>query len=261
MKIYSEAKICVKLSFFLLPLFFLIPQIHAEESKPDNGTDPTKHSRAVGITGKYTDLGSGNYNNAPYVFFQTPVSQDGRTSVRVEVPYVNTNLGDNSDYGLGDASIKLTNVFKMNKQYGIVFSGKMIFDTADKVEHGTGKNVFEGTMITAFFLKNGAIFAPSVVQSNSVSGAAERASVNTTTVDFYYVPKLANHRLFMTIDPSLNSNWETNAEFVELAVTVGYMLGTAFGGHDQVYTKPFVMGGQERPADWGIEIGYKIIGF
>lgn len=149
----------------------------------------------------------------------------------------------------------------MTRQYGIVLSGKMIFDTADEVEHGTGKDVFEGTVIYAMFLKGGAIFAPSIVQSNSVSGDNNRSDINTKTVDFYYVPRLKDHRIYMRTDPSINSNWETNDEFLGLAVTIGRMLGPAFGGNGQTYAKPSVFAGNERPADWGIEIGYKIKGF
>jgi hypothetical protein len=54
---------------------------------------------------------------------------------------------------------------------------------------------------------------------------------------------------------------ENDAEFASVAVTIGRVIGPAFGGSSQVYVKPGVFLGGERSADWGIEIGYKVIGF
>jgi hypothetical protein len=99
------------------------------------------------------------------------------------------------------------------------------------------------------------------VQSNSVSGQARRADVNTTTFDFYYVPKLADPRNLITVDPAVNLDWENDKEFLSLAVTYGRVTGPAFGGIGIVTVKPTVFAGGDRPADWGIEIGYKLLGF
>ena len=44
-------------------------------------------------------------------------------------------------------------------------------------------------------------------------------------------------------------------------VTAGRVVGKAFGGVAQVYAKPTVMFGNERPGDWSLEIGFKVLGF
>jgi hypothetical protein len=49
--------------------------------------------------------------------------------------------------------------------------------------------------------------------------------------------------------------------FAGLAVTLGCSLGPAMGGTSQVYVKPQIFFGSERPSNWGIEIGYKLLGF
>jgi hypothetical protein len=47
------------------------------------------------------------------------VREDGRTVVRVQVPFVQTNVGGVGGYGLSDVSVKVTNAFKVTPQYGI----------------------------------------------------------------------------------------------------------------------------------------------
>ena len=45
------------------------------------------------------------------------VREDGRTVVRVQVPFVQTNVGGVGGYGLSDVSVKVTNAFKVTPQY------------------------------------------------------------------------------------------------------------------------------------------------
>jgi hypothetical protein len=136
-----------------------------------------------------------------------------------------------------------------------------VFDTARRQELGNGKTVFKGSFVYAMFLQGGDIFAPAFVQSNSLGGDSNRAKVNSTAFDFYYVPKLADPKTFVTVDPALSFDWESKKQFASLAVTVGRAIGPAFGGNGQVFIKPVVFGGGERSANWGLEVGYKVIGF
>jgi len=175
------------------------------------------------------------------------------------VTYVDT-LG-NHDHDLGDVSVKIQHVYGLTRSHAFVIKGEVVFDTAARPELGTGKNVFKGTFIYAKFLKSRAIFAPAIVHSVSVSGDDERADVNATTIDFYYVPKLKNPSYLITFDPSINVDWQGEKEFIGLAVTAGRVLGPAFGGNAVLSVKPSIFAGGERPSSWGIEVIYKVIGF
>lgn len=86
------------------------------------------------------------------------------------------------------------------------------------------------------------------MQSNSLTGSRERAEINSTVFDFYFVPKLADPSNFITIDPALSFDWESEREFSSLAVTMGRAVGTAFGGNGRVFVKPSVFAGGERSA-------------
>jgi hypothetical protein len=227
----------------------------------DNGTDPTKFSRVAEGKYEYLDLKGGYSSGTLRLSYTQPLGEKQDYSVRVRVPVTYVNVFGNDQHALGDVSVQLQHVFGLTKEHGFVAQGELIFDTAERQELGTGKNVFKGTLIYAMFLQGGAIFAPAFVQNNSFSGDESRAKVNFTTFDFYYVPKFADPRNLMTLDPSLNFDWENDKRFAGLAVTLGRVIGPAFGGNGILFIKPSAFAGGDRPGDWGLEVGFKVLGF
>jgi len=233
----------------------------AQEQDLDNGTNPTRMSTQASLNYEYTALRNDFTNRTAEAIFQTPVGGKSDYALRLRVPYVATNLVGNSQFGMGDIGVKLSHVFGVDREGGSVVSGEYVFDSAHRPELGAGRDVFKGTFIYARFLPGGAIFAPAIVHSASVAGNSSRARVSTTTVDFYYVPKLSNPKMLITLDPSINKDWAKDEEYLSLSVTWGYLTGRALGGNGQIYLKPTALAGRARPADWGVEIGYKLIGF
>lgn len=229
---------------------------------PDNGTDPTKLTTQAAVQYEHlASRGSGSIGTfkASYI---VPLGEKSDCSVRLRVPAVRLDApGVRGGFGLSDASVQLTHVFGLTPAHGFVAQGEVVFDTARRAELGTGKTVLKGSLIYAKFLSGGAIFAPAVVQSNSVGGDGNRATVNTTVFDFYYVPRLDDPQTFVTVDPALSFDWEADKRYASLAVTVGRALGPALGGSAQVFVKPSVFGNRDRPANWGLELGFKLIGF
>ena len=241
---------------------FLCTSANAEEppASVDNGTDPTKFITIAEGKYEYLDL-NGGFSSANLRLSYTQPFGEGRWNVRARLPVAAVDVLGDSSYDIGDFSIELAHVFGLNKQGAYVAKGEMIFDTADRAELGTGQNVFKGTLIYAKFLKGGNIFAPAIVQSNSVWGDNRRADVNFTTFDFYYVPKLSDPKNLITYDPALNFDWENNKEFASLAITFGRVIGPQLGGKGILFIKPSIFSGGDRPGDWGMEVGYKIIAF
>jgi hypothetical protein len=174
---------------------------------------------------------------------------------------VRTDVLGRSGFHMGDVSVKVNHLLTLTREYGVVVAGELVFDTASRLEGGTGKHVFKGNAIYARFLAGGDIFAPAIVHSISLGGDSNRAKVNNTVFDFYYVPKLADPKTFVTFDPALSFDWESDTKFASLAVTIGRAIGPAFGGSSQVFVKPTLFGGGDRPGKWGVELGYKVIGF
>jgi hypothetical protein len=234
--------------------------VHAADSA-NNGTDPTQLTTQAQATWERLDLNGGFRSDTLKLNYTVPLGEKRDWSVRYRVPLASVDVLGNDSYGLGDASVQVAHVFGLSRQGGWVAQGEMIFDTASRDELGTGKNVLKGTLIKAWFLKDGAIFAPALVHSESLWGDDRRRDVRATTVDFYYVPKLKDSRNLITIDPSINQDWENDRTFLGLAVTYGRVLGPAFGGTGIVTVKPSVFAGDGRPGDWGLEVGYKVLGF
>lgn len=235
--------------------------VHAEEPKIDNGTDPTKLSRAFIGTFEHVSLVGGFNSNVLKLNYKAPLFGKSDWSITYKLPVASLDALGNDNYDIGDASVMVSHVFGMTKTGGNVLIGEMVFDTAGRTELGTGKNVFKGTYVRAFFHEDGAIFAPALVHSIDLWGDDNRADVNATTLDLYYVPKMKDPRNLVTFDPSINVDWENDREFLGLAVTYGRVIGKAFGGNAIVTVKPSIFAGGDRPSKWGIEVGYKIIGF
>jgi hypothetical protein len=235
----------------------------ASGDKPiDNGTDPTKFANTVEAKYEYLNLRQGIDSGTLRLTWWMPLGDKRDYSLRFRLPVAMNDVFDNNSHGMGDAAVQLQHVFGLSRQGAFVWQAEATFDTASRAELGTGKNVFSGTFIYARFLSGGAIFAPAIKQSNSFSGQSSRRAVNTTTFDFYYVPKMADPRNLITVDPALSLDWKNNTGFASLAVTAGRVIGPSFiGGNGIVFVKPTVFAGKERPGSWGVEVGYKIIGF
>lgn len=226
------------------------------DDKPNDGTDPTRPVRTLQADFEYLDLAHTRATSKVFTgSFAQPI---GPTSIQVKVPLAALDARGDDSYALGDVSVKYTRVFGVTPQRGFVFSTEIFFDTAERPELGTGKYVVKPTLIYAKFLKNGDIFAPAIVHSASIAG---RANVNATTMDFYYVPRLANPRLYMTYDPALNYDWEQDQFYAALAVTFGLKLGPVMGGNGQVFIRPSATFGDRRPVDWGMKAGVQLLNF
>jgi len=233
----------------------------AQETSVENGTDPTKLLTTAEAKYEYLDLENGIGSGSLRLSFTQPLGEKQDYSLRLRVPINQVDIPGSGSHDLGDASLQLAHVFGLTRKHAFVLQAEAIFDTAARPELGTGKNALKGTLIYAKFLTGGNIFAPALVQTNSLGGQDSRADINTTTLDFYYVPKLADSRNLVTFDPALNFDWETDREYLSLAVTMGRVLGPQLGGTGVAFVKPSLYAGGQRPATWGIELGYKVIGF
>lgn len=230
------------------------------DKEADNGTDPSKVSSSASVQWERVKLRAGGEADTLTGIYVVPVG-GSKNKLTFKVPVARNDVLGRGGYDLGDVSVGLSHVYALNKSYAQIFVGEVAFDTARRTELGSGKHVVKGTYIHALFLEGGNIFAPAIVHSLSVGGDDSRPKVNRTALDFYYVPKLPDKKLFMTIDPALSFDWESDQQFASLAVTLGRVMGPAFGGNGQIFVKPSVFIGGERPSQWGIQFGYKVIGF
>lgn len=222
----------------------------------DNGTDPTKIRSQIWTSFEHMDLGNGVTRHTAKLLYDRPLAD--HTGLRLTLPLVRYQAsGLDSDFDFGDFALKITHIPAVTKEYGVVLQAEVMTDTAGRSRLGNDGTTLKGSFIYARFLKGGSIFAPSVSHTETL----DNSRVSETVLDFYYVPKLADPTMFVTLDPAFVSNWEQDRKYGSLAVTLGKSVGKAWGGAAQVYVKPTVMIGDERAADWSVEAGFKVIGF
>ncbi len=231
----------------------------------ENGTNPTKLTTQMGLQYSYNKINPSLNNGLLEFFYQRPIG-DGSKALKLTVPFAdNPNLRPNSnlfqDTTYGDVSLTFLNVFHLTPKAGAAYTAELFFDTASN-DAGYGQMALETSLFYAMFLDNGSIFAPAWVQTFGLEGGNSAGNkLNTTTLDFYYVPKLSNPKLFMTFDPAIVHDWERDETFGSLQVTFGMLTGKLFGGDSQVFIKPGVGIGKDAPIDWSFEVGFKVLNF
>jgi hypothetical protein len=123
----------------------------AEETQPDNGTDPTKQTHAVTVAYEHIALRDGFYRGTFKPSYKLPLGP--HSSVTLLVPIVRTDIAGNEDFDLGDASLKLSYVYKLTRDHGIVLQGEVVFDTAGRPELGGDATVLkEPSSMQDFFM-------------------------------------------------------------------------------------------------------------
>jgi hypothetical protein len=235
------------------------PPAASKATEENDGTDPTKPTSQIKLIYDHQDLAKGFATDFLSLEYNRPLG-DGSWVLRPKAQFGALNgPGVESSLAVGDASLKLTKVLKRTRQYGVVTSLEVVAPTGgDRI--GGGKWLVKPNLVYAMFLKGGHIFAPAIVHAASIGGDASRPPVNLTTLDFYIVPRLANKKLFMTIDPAVNLDWENDRQYGALAVTLGYKLGPLLGGRGQMSIKPTIPIGRDAPFDWGVQVAFQLLG-
>lgn len=235
-------------------------QKELEESREiNNGTNPTLLTTQAGIQYQSNRLTSGDTIGLFEAFYVQPFGA-GDKALRFTVPFADSPF-DNT-MALSDISLTYIDVFYLTEKNGAAFTAELFLDTAARDDLGYGQYAMEVTGFYAWFLDNGAIFAPAWVQTFGLEGGNDAGGdLNITTVDFYYVPKLANPNFYLTFDPAVIRDWENDITFGSLQITAGMLTGRMFGGDSQIFVKPGVQFGGDRVADWSVQVGFKVLNF
>ncbi len=255
-----------------------LPELQRDLEEINNGTNPTLLTTQAGIQYQFNQINPDLDTGLLELFYTQPFG-DGSRAFRLTVPFSDSEfnshprLGDaalafaeNPDIGaelaLGDISLTYIDVFYLTERNGSAFTFELFLDMAATDFAGYGQLAGETSLFYAWFLDNGSIFAPAWVQTFGLEGGNDDGqNVNVTTIDFYYVPKLANPKYYLTFDPAVIRDWETDDTFGSLQVTAGMLTGRAFGGDSQVFIKPGILFGGDGPADWSVQVGFKVLNF
>lgn len=224
---------------------------HAEE-EDKTGTNPTKFLRTLILLNEFRSLGDEHgFNEAVFRYIQ-PV---GKVKVQVTVPLDSTDVTGVHESSFGELGLKASYLPKLSPTFGLVLNLDTTYPTATKSTFGTGKYVASPGATFAFFFKGGkVIFGPSLQQKFSYAGESAREPVNQTLVDLYFVYKLSKTS-WIILDPQFVKDYEGDAFFNQTELEYGRLM---FGGVS-TYLRPGIGLGKDKPLDWNVEFGVKVV--
>jgi hypothetical protein len=245
----------------------------AANNKSDkSGTNPINFQDDVRIYSEYSWInteGEGN-QSVTTLEFRTPFA-GGKWAFRLRQDYSylgadldNDGEDDVNETGTGDLDFRFVTIIH---QFGMnAFAGAMevFLNTANDEVLGSGATVLGPQMFYARFFRGGwgpykgGLFAPGLQYQRSVEEDPGRGKINKVLIDlnFLLMGKSKKHWFFM--DPQIIFDLETHQEFAIIDLEWGLML--PWKGQS-VYVRPAFGVGHDRPVDYGIEFGYKVVGF
>ena len=139
-----------------------LPQARADAEEVNNGTNPVLLSTGAGVQYTYNDFANSSLSSGLWeAFVEFPFGSRKQFQLKLTVPYADSAL--DSDFGLGDASLKFVHVVDVNASRGIAYTAELFLDTADRPDLGNGQEVLELNAFYAKFLPGGSIVAPALV--------------------------------------------------------------------------------------------------
>jgi hypothetical protein len=272
-----STKACFGLSV-LVALFVFSTNGYAQEQSQDQdqgqdktGTNPINFQRDLRVYNEFSWLnteGDGN-QNLTTVSFQTPFL-DGKWQWRVRGRYnaIDADLNDDGsddidETGLGDIDMRFLTVpyVNMAKREAFAYGVEVFLDTASEDVLGSGTTTLGPQVFYVKFFKGG-LFAPGLQYKFSVDEDEGRRKTNQVLIDLNLLIMAKDKQSWFFTDPQIVIDNETNKEFAIVDVEFGWMMSKWFDlqGHS-FYVRPSIGLGKDRPSDYSIELGYKIVGF
>lgn len=253
----------------------------AVKNKNDkSGTNPINFQRDARIYNEYLWLntaGDGSQNLTTFEF-RTPFA-GGKWQFRTRIPYNFTNadvngdgMDDIDDSGLGDVNFRLMTVPVLKGANAFAVGMDVFLDTASEDSLGAGATSLAPVVFWGHFFKGGwgpwkkgGLFAPGLQYKFSIDEDDGRDEVEQIIIDINYLLLAEDGQSWLFAEPQIVFDQETNADFAIMDIEFGWMMtkwkpdmkGQSF------YLRPtFTIGsGSDRPTDYGIEIGYKWVGW
>ncbi len=245
-----------------------------------SGTNPINFQRDLRIYNEYLWLntaGDGN-QNLTTLEFRTPFA-GGKWQFRTRIPYsvLNADLNgdgmdDIDDSGFGDINFRLMTVPVLKGANGFAVGLEAFLNTASEDSLGAGSTslapvVFWGHFFRGGFgpWKKGGLFAPGLQYKFSVDEDEGRDKTEQVILDINLLLMAEDGQSWLFAEPQIVFDLENDAEFAIMDIEFGWMMtkwlpdmkGQSF------YLRPtFTIGsGSDRPTDYGIEVGYKFVGW
>jgi len=250
----------------------------AKDTSDKSGTNPINFQRDLRIYNEYLWLnteGDGN-QNLTTLEYRTPFA-GGKWQFRTRLPYSSLTadfngdgIDDIDDSGLGDVNFRLLTVPYFKGANAVAFAMEVFLDTASDDSLGAGNTSLAPVVFVGHFFrggfgpwKKGGLFAPGLQYKFSVDEADGRAKTEQIILDINFLLQSEDGQSWLFAEPQIVFDQETNADFAIMDIEFGWMMtkwwpklkGQSF------YVRPTFTIGTDRPMDYGLELGYKFIGW
>jgi len=181
-------------------------------------------------------------------------------SVNLKADFNNDGFDDVDESGFGDTDIRIMTIpyMSMEKKLAVAVGVEFFIDTASEDALGSGATSLAPFVFLGFFnpIGPGSIFVPGYQHTISIDEASGRDKVHQGLIDMFLVKTWSENKYWGYVDPQIVLDYEQDVEFMLLEIQAGMMLGRA--GHS-IWAMPSFGVGTDRPYDFSLEIGYKIV--
>jgi len=239
-------------------LLTLLPVV-ASAQEDDSGTNPTSFTFDFRMFLETQSL-PGDNSFMSYTFeYRAPISSRVASRLRVRSATLtrSTPNGTSSISGLGDVDARLLYLPVVRSNFALATGLEAAFNTASQPELGSGHTTLGPQVFIVLFnpLGAGTVFAPAYQYVFSVGDSDTRSDVSRSQIDLFFVWLAGNKKHWGVFDPQIVFDHESGQEFGLIEAEIGQMM---FGATSS-YIRPGVGIGGDRPYDWNIEVGFKVI--
>ena len=240
----------------------------AEFKKDKTGTNPANFSFDARLYNEYRWLnteGDGGQNLTTFEF-RAPFASDkwqfrGKIrAVDLKADFNDDGTDDVDEFGFGDIDIRFLTVpiFIPEKKFALAAGVEFFLPTASDDSLGSGA-ISVGPMIFLGFFNPfgpGSVLFPGYQHTFSIDEDDGRDQVHSGLIDLFYVQTYKENKFWTYVDPQIVLDYEKDEYSMLLELQGGMMVGPK--GHS-IYAMPSFGVGGDRPYDFSIEVGYKIV--
>ena len=255
---------------------------NAKDSSDKTGTNPVNFQRDIRIYNEYSWLNTGpdgNQNQTTLEYRQALAG--GKWQFRTKIPYTFLDIDPDpasgfpgiDEDGLGDINFRFLKQPWFKGAYALAPAIEVFLDTASEDTLGSGADVLGPQVFVAYFYgknpipipgyKGGGLFAPGLQYRFSIDEDDGRSEVEAWAIDINYLALSDNKARWLFVNPQIFLDQENDEDYAFFDVEFGWMMAKwkpKLRGHS-FYVRPTFTIGTDRPTDYGIEVGYKVVGW
>jgi hypothetical protein len=237
-----------------------------KKTKDSTGTNPINFTNDFRIYVEHQDLNVGDDSGGEVMTFEfrKPIFEDYQ--IRTRIRGVSRSIDANEDgvpeansTAVGDMDVRLLTVPYMKGKNAVAVGVESFWNTASNDLLGDGRWSFGPQIFLVrfgLFDIPGTLFAPGYQYVFDVGGEDGRRKIHKSQIDLFVLWIFNEKKNWILLDPQVVIDHEGNDKnFTVFDAEFGQMM---FGGFSS-YIRPGVGIGEDRPLDWNLELGFKVI--